>query len=113
MSFEDDIKNWVALDDKIKQYNDGVKELRKKKSTIQERIQAYVEANNLHHATIQISDGKLKFHTSKVTSPLTLKYVKECLDSCIANESDVEKIMTIIKNNREVKMVEDIKRNYD
>jgi hypothetical protein len=112
-SFEDNIKAWVQLDDKIKKHNEVLKELRQRKTELQEKIHVYVEEKNLGHATVQISDGKLKFHKSKVTQPLTLKYIQECLEKCISNENDVTKIMSIIKNNRENKFVNDIKRTFD
>lgn len=112
-NFEEQIKTWVQLDDKIKEYNEVLKELRKKKNAIQGNINVYVDENNIGHATVQISDGKLKFQKTKVTQPLTLKYLKECLDKCISNEDDVTKIMSVIKNSREAKYVDDIKRTYD
>ena len=35
--------------------------------------------NNLDKAVIEISDGALKFETTKQTSSLTLKFIKKCL----------------------------------
>lgn len=113
MSFEDKIKDWVKYDDKIREYNNLIKDLRDKKITLQKEITDYADENNLLHATIQISDGKLKFNKKKVTSPLSLKYVQKCLETCISNEDDIAKIMSIIKSNRESNYVDDIKRNFD
>jgi hypothetical protein len=112
-TFEEQIKTWVQLDDTIKKYNDTLKELRQKRTSVQEKINVYVEENNIGHATVQISDGKLRFQKTKVTQPLTLKFVQECLEKCISNPDDVAKVMTVIKNSRESKYVDDIKRSYD
>lgn len=110
MSFEENIKKWVALDNQIKTLSDKTKQLRNDKNTLEEGIITYVETNNLSNATVNISDGKLRFTSSKQTAPLTLKYVEECLLKCIGNESQVAKIMEVIKESREVKYTSDIKR---
>mgnify|MGYP000494545738 CR=1 FL=1 len=113
MSFEDKVKEWVKYDDKIREYNEIIKDLREKKSMLQKDITVYADENNLLHATIQISDGKLKFNKKKTTSPLSLKYIQKCLESCISNEDDIAKIMSIIKENRESNYVDEIRRNFD
>ena len=113
MSFEQSIKEWVSIDNKIKEYNDGLRELRQRRSDLSQRVYDHVNANNLNHATVQISDGKLKFQSVKVTQPITLKFVKQCLLDCISNEEDVDKIMEHIKESRESKYVDDIKRFYN
>ena len=67
----------------------------------------------MSHARIQISDGLLKFQNNKVTSPLTFKFLKQCLSECIENEEKVEQLINYIKEKREVKYVPDIKRLYN
>lgn len=112
MSFEESIKQWVTIDNKIKKLNEEAKELRQQRTSITKQINNYVEENDLKHATVQISDGKLKFQSVKVTQPLSLKFVKECLEDCIQNETSVEKIMNYIKERRNVEYVDDIRRFY-
>ena len=110
MSFEENIKKWVALDNQLKTVNERVRQMRDEKNTLEEGIMTYVETNKLTNATVNISDGKLRFVTAKQTAPLTLKQVEECLSKCISNQDQVEKIMKIIKESREVKYTADIKR---
>lgn len=112
MSFEEDIKKWVTVDNQIKKLNEEAKTLREQRSNLTLSINTYVESNDLKHATVQISDGRLKFQSVKVTQPLTLKYVKECLNDCIGNEEQVSTIMSHIKSNRESKYVDEVKRFY-
>lgn len=112
MSFEEDIKKWVTVDNQIKKLNEEAKTLREQRSNLTLSINTYVESNDLKHATVQISDGRLKFQSVKVTQPLTLKYVKECLNDCIGNEEQVSAIMSHIKSNRESKYVDEVKRFY-
>jgi hypothetical protein len=110
MSFEENIKKWVALDNQLKTANERSKQLRDEKNTLEEGILTYVETNKLSNATVNISDGKLRFVSSKQTAPLTLKHVEECLSKCIGSENQVIQIMKIIKDSREVKYTADIKR---
>lgn len=113
MSFEESIKTWVSLDNKIKEHNENLRELRQQRNEISQHVYEHVNDKNLNHATVQISDGTLKFQSVKVTQPITLKFIKQCLMDCIANEEDVEKIMVHIKDSRESKYIEDIKRSYN
>lgn len=110
MNFEENIKRWVALDNQLKTLSDRTKQLREEKNSMEETIMSYVETNNLSNATVNITDGKLRFISTKQTPPLTLKYVEECLNKCIGNTAQVKQIMQVIKESREVKYSADIKR---
>jgi hypothetical protein len=110
MSFEQQIQQWVSIDNQLKTLNEKVKELREKKNQLSEDIIVYADDNNLSSATIKISDGKLKFANNKITQPLTLKYLETCLGEIIKNPEQVEKIMDYIKAKREIKYEKEIKR---
>jgi len=110
MSFEESIKKWVTIDNQIKSLSEKTKQLREEKNTAEEYIMGYVETNKLTNATINITDGRLRFVNTKQTPPLTMKYVEECLGKCIGNETQVKQIMKVIKDSREVKYTADIKR---
>jgi hypothetical protein len=110
MSFQENIKKWVSLDNELKTIHEKTKQLRDDKNAIEEGILNYVNSNNLSNATINISDGKLRFVSAKQTAPLTLKHVEGSLLKIIGNEKQVISIMNVIKNTREVKYKPDIKR---
>jgi len=112
MSFEEKVKNWVAIDNQLKLLNEKTKELRETKNTMEDSIMTYVRTNKLTNAVVNISDGKLKFVTTKQTAPLTLKFIDDCLSKCIKSEEQVKQIMDYIKDARESKYVPDIKRYY-
>ena len=112
MDFESDVKNWVMIDNQIKQNSETVKELRKQRNHLTTKIFSYAEENNLENAVIEISDGKLKFQQCKQTPPLTFKFLEECLNECIQNEDQVKQIIKFVKSKRESKYVSDIKRFY-
>ncbi len=113
MSFEEKIQTWVTLDNQIKLLNDRARELREQRNEAEESIHNYVETQNLSNATVKISDGKLRFVSSRSTAPLTFRYIEGCLSKCIQNDEQVGLIMKYIKESRDVKYSPDIKRTYD
>jgi hypothetical protein len=110
MSFEENIKKWVAIDNQLKTLTEQTKKMREEKNTAEETIMNYVATNKLENATINITNGKLRFVNTKQTPPLTMKYVEECLRKCMSNETQVKQVMQVIKDSREVKYSADIKR---
>ena len=111
--FQENIKDWVSIDNRIKKLQQQVKELRMTKSNLTDNIFNYAEQNNLENAVIQISDGKLKFQNVKSTSPLTFGYLKQCLSECMENQEQVEELIKYIKNKRTTKTNYDIRRTYN
>ena len=110
--FQNNIKEWVTIDNNIKSLSETVKGLKAERSEVSDNILKFVEKENLNSTTIQINDGALKFSKTKQTSNLTLSYIKECLAKCISNEEDVNAIMEVIKSSRESKYSNEIKRSY-
>jgi len=110
MSFESQIQQWVSIDNQLKQLNEKTKELREKRGALTENITKYAETNNLSNATVKIGDGRLKFTNTRVPEPLTYKYLEKTLGEVIKNPSQVEIIMTHLKQKREIKIVPEIKR---
>ena len=111
--FQENIKNWVTIDNSIKSATEELKQMKTKRSEISDTILDFVETENLNSTTININNGSLKFGTVKQSNSLTLTYVKSCLEQCISNEDDVNSIMDVIKSSREVKVSSEIKRSYE
>ena len=84
--------------------------MREKRSSLGEEITKYAEKNNLSNATIQISDGNLKFANTRVIAPLTFKYLEKSLGEIIKSESQSKQIIDYLKQHREVKQIQEIKR---
>ena len=109
-TFEQKIQSWVSIDNQLKLLNEKVQELRDKRNDLSENITKYAQTNNLQNATIQISDGKLKFANTRVAAPLTFKYLEKSLGEVIKNESQVKQIVEYVKEHRDSKIVPEIKR---
>ena len=80
MSFQENIKQWVNIDNQIKAHNNQIKELRQTKNKLTDNIIGYVETNSLDDAIVEITDGNLKFQNVKHTSPLTFTFLEKCLN---------------------------------
>lgn len=113
MSFQHQIQQWVNIDNQMKNLNETLKELREQKNNLANQINTHVETNQLSNAFVKISDGRLKFIKVKETQQLTFNYLETCLSEIIKNEDQVKKILDYIKNKREVKYVQEIKRFYN
>ena len=113
MVFEQNIQSWVTLDNEIKKMNDKLKDLREQRNDLSNDILIYIKDNSLDNATIKISDGRLRFMNVKQQSPITYKFIQECLLKSINNAEQVEALMTFIKEQRESKVQTEIKRNYN
>ena len=113
ISLDAKIKRWVELDNQIKSSADEIRDIRTEKAVINDEILGIVEEKQLDKATVNISDGKLRFVATKHTAPLTLTYIEKCLSELITNGKQVEQIMSYIKKNRETKTIMEIKRVYN
>ena len=59
--------------------NEKTKDLREKRNILTSNITQYSSDNNLSNATVQISDGRIKFTNTRVPELLTFKFVIEFL----------------------------------
>ena len=112
MSFEQQLQQWVVIDNQMKTLNERMKELRDKKNVLSQNINTHIETHNLTDSAVKLSDGQLKFVKVKDTQQLTFKYLETCLREIIKNEEQVTKIVDYVKNKRDVKYVPEIKRLY-
>lgn len=110
--FTDKIREWVSIDNKIKKYQEEIKKARQNRSSLANSILEDAENSNMQHAVIQITDGKLKFQNTRVTAPLTFRFLESCLNECITDEEQVKQIIKFIKSKRQVNFVPEIKRTY-
>jgi hypothetical protein len=113
MNFEEQLSQWVSIDNKYKLLSEQMKEIRNKRNKLSEEIIKYASTNHLSNKNILTSDGKLKFINTKLTEPLTFKYLEKSLNEVIKNDSQVKLIMEYIKEKRNYKIVPEIKRFYN
>jgi TusA-related sulfurtransferase len=110
--FIENIQRWVTIDSQIKLINEKVKKARTIKSALMEDITTFAYDNNIENTKIEISDGELRFYEKKEYQPITFGYVEESLGKIISDKKQVEFIMNYLRENREISVCKDIRRNY-
>ena len=112
MNFENQIQQWVSVDNEIRNINEKIKTLRDTRNTLSENIIDYANDKNLANtnSVIKISDGKLKFVNTKIQEALTFKYLEKSLAEIITNPAQLKVIVDHLKKNRTTKTVQEIKR---
>tara|TARA_B100001057_G_scaffold326252_1_gene326457 strand:- start:11405 stop:11746 length:342 start_codon:yes stop_codon:yes gene_type:complete len=113
MTLEENIKNWVVLDNSIKELANRLKDLREKRDNYNYEILSYIKENNLTNATIKVSDGNLKFVDSKIAQPLTYKFLNDSMQKFFKDKELTDKFIKFMKTQREIKISKDIKRTYN
>tara|TARA_B100000963_G_C22632257_1_gene675569 strand:- start:3297 stop:3641 length:345 start_codon:yes stop_codon:yes gene_type:complete len=108
---EQKLKQWVNLNNIIEEKNSEIKQLRQAKSQLNNDLFSIIETNNLQNSTFRINNNNIRYTSVKQTSPLTLKYLEQCLNNLFDDEEKINEIMNYVKQNRETKIVNDIKNN--
>ena len=111
--FKVDIKEWVTIDNKIKDLNSELKLLREQKKIKLDNLVKYHNDNNLNGRAITISDGRLEFINNKQLYPITQKNVIDGLNDLFDDESTIKLIIDTINSKRKIKLEQNIKRYYN
>lgn len=108
--FEENVKKYVLIDNKIKSAQDAIRILKKEKENAGENILIYIKTNKLEEAPINITGGKIKYFVSKTTSPINQTYIQNRLETYFKSKTKAKEVTDFIYSNRETKERETIKR---
>ena len=103
MSFEQTIQEWVKTEQELQELNERIKQLRKTKSDLDNKITQYSEEKGAK--TFRYGSIKMKIIESRISESLTFKYLNQCLRDMIKNEDQVNQMLDYIKRKRNVKIV--------
>ena len=107
----ENLKKWVVLDKQLRFVNDKTRQIRESRTKLTNELCQYVQQHpHLGNKVIEITDGELRFVEKREYTPLSFSYIKECLDKVIASPADVDRIIQYIKDNREVRITNEIRR---
>lgn len=112
MSLENNIKEWVILDNESKNLNEKIKEIRDKKNNLSNSILEYCNEKNIN-PTINISDGRLKLISTQQGNIISLKFLLECFNEFFNDEKKADELLDFIKSKRTFTNVQSIKRIYN
>jgi lipopolysaccharide export LptBFGC system permease protein LptF len=108
------ITRWVELDNKMEIRKLKMKDYTEEKKKLEDEILKYIEDNGKQNLQINTSDGFIKFVETKSTSYITLKFLKDTLQSFFSTSKpedyNAENAYNHILNNRETKNKLSMKR---
>jgi len=113
MSLENNIRQWVQLDNKLKQLNQEHRNIKQEHNKLSSLIIDTLSSRHDNTRIVKISDGRLNISNVNHYQPITFNYLKQVLNKYFNNSTDADKLLDFIKKNREMESSTVIKRTYD
>ena len=110
--FTEHVKRWVLLDTQLKIVQEKMKKMRDEKHELGTHICTYLEETGNSHRKIMIHDGDLKVYEKKEYTPLTFSFLEQHLGKIMTDPQQVHFVIQYLKEQREIKTIHDLKRNY-
>ena len=102
--FVEVVKNWVKLDDEIRDYTSKIKDLKNERKEFEEFILEYMESINEN--VIEITGGKLRRNKSNTKTPLKEESIQTALFEITKdNEKSMQMTKHIMENRPSVERV--------
>jgi hypothetical protein len=108
--FQDNVRKWVLIDNKIKAAQDAVRILKKEKANTGNYILEYMKRYKLSNENINITGGKLGIAVSKRSVPINKEYIERRLTEYFNNEAKAKEIVEFIYADRETVQTETLRR---
>ena len=104
------IKQWIEIDDKLKQLKGHIKECNSKKKALTSSLLEIMKQNEID--CFDINSGKIVYCQSKTRGSLNKKNLLETLEKYFEGRNDINvtEIRDYLLDNREIKIQENIKR---
>lgn len=112
MSLEENVAEWVRVDNEHQKCMQQLRSIREAKTSLQDSISDQFRDRGLQNPVVRISDGRLAMIDKKVTQSLTLALVEEALSGCIRDQNTVKQLMERIKVARQVTHHTELRRYY-
>lgn len=103
------IKTWLEIDDKISHHSTILRELRKEKKTLNEKLLSIMKSNDVE--CFDCNSGQIMFIKNNVKKGLNQKMLHELLNQYFssANPGEAEKLCKYIQDNRSIQIKESVK----
>jgi hypothetical protein len=110
--FEQNLRKWAILDNKISASNAEIKEMRSQREQLSTTICNTMKTNGWQNKKINTGDSIITFCEKNETSSLTFTYLEKCLAEIIPEKDKIQFIIKYLKDKREVKRVADLRRVF-
>ena len=114
---ETQIVQWVHYDNKLKEYNEKSKAIRKEKDKLSEEIFESLqihekEKDKLPHVMIESMNTKIQFQKSTVYESLNYKFLATSLEDYFQSKEKAEEVIDFIRNKRSHEPKVSMKRDF-
>ena len=106
------IKRWVHLDTQLKVINERTKLMRDERGRLSGEICMDLNSAGISKQKIMLPDGDLKVYEKKDYSPLTFGFLEQHLGIIMSDPQQVSYVIDYLKQKREIKCSNDLKRTY-
>ena len=111
-----EIIEWIRIDDKIKEHNIKIRELKELKDQKYDNINEILgfetkDIETIPKYKIDKLNTLISFNKTTTYSSLTYRYLEKCLIDYFKDDTEVQKVIDYIKENREVENKILIKRD--
>ena len=106
------IKRWVQLDTQLKVINERTKLMRDERGRLSGEICMDLNSAGISKQKIIFPDGDLKVYEKKDYSPLTFGFLEQHLGTIMSDPQQVSYVIDYLKQKREIKCSNDLKRTY-
>ena len=96
--FVEVVKNWVKLDDEIRNYNDKIKDLKNERKEYEEYILEYMD--KIKENVINITGGKIRKNKSNTKIPLKEESIQSALLEITKDSAKSTQMTKYIMENR-------------
>ena len=96
------INIWIMIGDNIDILNKKVKELKNKKSLLENKILTIIQTKKLEETPLRLNEKTIMYHSSQSPAPLSQKLLNEVLHESFTDERIITSIHQRIKRKREL-----------
>jgi hypothetical protein len=107
--FQKLVKEWILLDDKIRETNTLIKDMKTERKQIEDFVLKFIEDTD-KDMTINLNNGYMRRSVEHRKGPINRNLIYSTLMDIIKDEKKVEDMTESILNKREVKEVINLKR---
>jgi len=99
--FYNEIREWIAIEEKLKEQNKIASELRKRKNTLEEALLQYIKENKLSNVALKFGTKSVIPYKGSQLPPLNMEFIQSVLNDLLGSRETVEKIISSISRKRE------------
>jgi hypothetical protein len=107
--FQDLVKEWIKIDDKIRETNNMLKEMKVERKQLEEFVLKFIEDTD-KEMTINLSNGYMRRNVEHRKSAINKNLIYTTLMEIVKNEDKAMEMTETILDRREVKEIINIKR---